>query len=90
MNSALTLLCIAPFAPPVNHAEPIQVGRYLKELLRTDQVKLVSKRPSGSWSVIDPSPIWPTPLKPQHETIPLRRTAHAPPSEVASAIGAIG
>ena len=52
---ALSILCIAPFAPPVNHAEPIQVGRYLSELLRTDEVALVSERPTGSWSVVDPA-----------------------------------
>lgn len=51
----LSILCISPFAPPVNHAEPIQVGRYLRQLLKTDHVKLVTEKPTGSWSVVDPS-----------------------------------
>jgi len=49
------ILCIAAYAPPLNHAEPIQVGRYLGELLKADSVRLVSEQATGSWSKADPA-----------------------------------
>lgn len=49
----MKILCVAPFAPPLNHAEPIQVYRILEQLLATDQVDLVSEPIFGSWSRAD-------------------------------------
>lgn len=51
----MNILCIAPYAPPLCHAEPIQVGRYVGELLKTNHVRLVAERPTGSWSTLDPA-----------------------------------
>ena len=49
----MNILCVAPFAPPLNHAEPIQVYRILEQLLATDRVDLVSEPIFGSWSSVD-------------------------------------
>lgn len=49
----MKILCVAPFAPPLNHAEPIQVYRILKQLLETDSVDLVAEPIFGSWSRAD-------------------------------------
>jgi glycosyltransferase involved in cell wall biosynthesis len=51
----MRLLVIAPGAPPKNAPESIQVGRYLRELCRRNEVTLVTTPVERGWVRADPA-----------------------------------